>query len=86
VPGDLDLVLGAEVGEYLPLGFLELLFDHGDLFLDANAEGVRFRVFFQLVQLGLQFSNRLFEVEVMFHQGRNLASLAGAGNIRVCGD
>ena len=38
-----------------------------DLLLEADAEGMGFRVLLQLRKLVLQFHNRLFEVELMFH-------------------
>ena len=68
MPGNLDPVPGAEVGEDLALGFLQLLLDQANFLLEADVEGVGFRVLLQLLKLVLQLHNRLFEVELMFHR------------------
>ena len=56
------------LAEDLALGFLELLLDQRDFLLDADVEGVGFRMLLQLLKLVLQFDDRLFEVELMFHR------------------
>ena len=68
MPGDFNAVSGTEVGKNLALGFFELFFDQGNFFLDADSEGMSFRVFSEFFEFGLQFDNRLLEIEMMFHQ------------------
>ena len=65
--GDLDSVPGAQVGKDLASGFLDLLFDQGNLFLETDAQGMSFRVLSELLEFVLQFNDRLFEIEMMFH-------------------
>ena len=50
--GQLHALPGVEVRENLPAGFLQLLFDELDFLLEADAQGVLFRVFPEVVELG----------------------------------
>ena len=70
--GQLDALPGVEVGENLPPGFLQLLFDELDFLLEADAQRMLFRVFAEFVQLALQFDDRLLEIELMFHASGKL--------------
>jgi hypothetical protein len=64
---ELDALPRGEVQENLPPGFLQLAFDDLDFFLEADAERMFFRMLAEFVQLVLQFSDRLFEIKLMFH-------------------
>ena len=68
VPGNLDPVPCAEVGKDLAPGFLQLLLDQANFLLNADVEGMGFRMLFQLLKLVLQLHYRLFEVELVFHR------------------
>jgi hypothetical protein len=62
--GELDALPGGEVGEDLLFCFLELLFKLLDLFFKAHPQSC---LFAQLVEPGLDFKNRLLEIEQIFH-------------------
>ena len=64
---ELDALPGGEVGEDVPPGFRQFFLDELDFLLEADAERVFFRVLAQFIQLGLQFDDRLLEIELMFH-------------------
>src|SRR5436190_14408283 len=66
--GNLNTVPGAKILKNLALCLREFFFDESNLFFKADVDGMGFRVLFQLLELGLQFSNRLLEVELMFHR------------------
>src|SRR5690242_21657460 len=66
-----------EVRENLPAGFLQLLFDQLDFLLETDAQRMLFRVFPKVVELALQFDNRFFEIELMFHVSERYPFLAG---------
>ena len=68
MPGNLDPVPRAEVGEDLAFGFLQLLLDQSDLLPETDVERVGLGVLLQLRKLVLQLRNRLFDVELMFHR------------------
>ena len=68
MPGNLNPIPGTEVQKNLPLCFLDFLFNDGHLFLEADAQSMLFRMFFQLLELTLQFGNGLFKVELMSHR------------------
>ena len=84
MPRQLDALPGGEVRENLPPGFLQLLFDELDFLLEADAERMLFRVFPQFVQLALQFDNRLFEIELMFHASGKLNVFRPVINANSC--
>src|SRR5205085_12294107 len=71
---DFDSVPGAEIGKNLALGFLEFFFNYSNFFFEADVQRVGFGMFFQLFELGLQFGNRLLEIELVFHWRLNLAN------------
>ena len=64
---ELDALPGGEVRKNVPPGFRQLFFNELDFLFEADAERVFFRVFAQFIQLGLQFDDRLLEIELMFH-------------------
>src|SRR4051812_44724561 len=57
MPSDFDPVPGTEIGKNLAFGFLQLFFHQGDLFLEADAQRMGFRMLLQLLKLGLHLSN-----------------------------
>src|SRR5579862_238648 len=50
---NLNSVPRAQIAENLPLGFLDFLFDDCDFFLEADSQGMFFRMLFQLLKLAL---------------------------------
>ena len=67
VAGELHALPGSEIVKNLAPGFLDFLFDELELFLNTDAEGMFFRVLPEVIQLGLQFEDGLFKIELMFH-------------------
>ncbi len=67
MPGQLHPLPGGQIGKNLAPRFLDLFFDLPGFLLQTDAEGVGFGVFPQLLQLALQFHNRLLEIKVVFH-------------------
>ena len=64
---ELDALPGGEVQENLPAGFLQFFFDELDFLLEADAQRMFLRMRAEFIQLVLQFDDRLFEIELMFH-------------------
>ena len=60
--GELDALPWGEVRKDGLAGFLELGLHLGDLGLQADG-----RVLFEFIELALQFEDRLFEIQIMFH-------------------
>jgi len=54
----------------MPPRFLQLAFDGLDFVLKTDAQRMLFRMLPELVQPGLQFDDRLLEIELMFHAVR----------------
>ena len=67
VAGELDALPGGEIVKNLAPGLLDFLFNHLELFFHADAEGMFFRVLPEVIQLGLQFEDGLFKIELVFH-------------------
>ena len=80
-PGELNALPGAEVGVNLPPRLLEFDFDLLDFLLQADPHGVRLRVLAKLIQLALQFDDRLLEIELMFHARGKLSGGGRTGNV-----
>src|SRR5437762_575093 len=74
MPGQLHALPGGKVGKNLAAGVLDLLFNEPDFLLKTDAEGMRLRLLLQLFKLVLQFNNRLFKVELMFHSDAKVSS------------
>ena len=72
MPGQLDALPGVEVRENLPPGFLQFFLDELDFLLEADAQRMLFRVLAEVLQLVLQFDDRLLEIELMFHASASL--------------
>ena len=72
---NLDAVPGTKSRVNLLLGLLDFLLHLRDFFLETDVNRVRFGVLFQLLKLGLQLGNRLFEVEMVLHLRQNLGIL-----------
>ena len=65
--GYLDPIPRAEIGKDLAFRLFDLLFDESNFLFEADFQRMSFGMFLQLLELMLQFNNRLFEVELMFH-------------------
>jgi hypothetical protein len=72
MPRQLDALPRVEVEKNLPAGFLQFFFDELDFFLKADVQRMLFRVFAKVVQLVLQFDDRLLEIELVFHAPERL--------------
>ncbi len=77
---ELDALPGGKIGEDVPPGFRQFFLDELDFLLEADAERVLFRVLAQFLQLGLQFDDRLLEIELMFHACGKLNPFRGSIN------
>ena len=73
VPGKLDTLPGGEVQKNLSAGLLQFAFDDLDFLFETDAQGVLVGMQTKLIQLVLQFRNRLFEIKLMFHSVRRIA-------------
>jgi hypothetical protein len=74
----LDALPGGEIQEDLPPGLLQFFFDELDFLLKADARANAFPGGPQVIQLGLQFDDRLLEIELMFHAWRDILAFLTA--------
>ncbi len=65
--GQLDALPGGEVGKDLPSGFFQLFFDELDFLFETDAQRMGFRMLSEVFQLVLEFDDRFFEIELVFH-------------------
>ena len=67
MPRELDALPRGQIQKNLPPGFFQLLFDQLEFFVKTDAQRVFLRLSPELVELVLQFDDRLLEIELMFH-------------------
>ena len=80
MPSQLDALPGGQIGKYLPAGLRNLFLDLMDFLFEADPKGMGFRMFLEFRQFILQFNDRLFKVELMFHRRQSLVFAGWAIN------
>ena len=69
--GQLDALPRGQIGEDLFPSLGDLSLHSGDFLVEIDADRMGVPVFGQFFELALQFRDRLLEIELMFHRGKD---------------